>query len=240
VRAALANGLCRTPRLRQVVRRTLPGQGRAVWTEVEVDLDWHLRVVPVPAPGDETACLRCCEGVLTPVMERRRPLWDFMLLPGFSGGRVGIVLRLHHALADGIAAVRLIQAMFDGPLAVLEAPSGMTRAPNGRELAVDAWRVRLAAAKAAMFRTHRAGGLMTSPGTLASQVRALAHPSEPVPRTSLHRPVGPARRLAALRIPFEPVHAVAHANGASVNDAVLAASQVGSARCLPPAESPLM
>ena len=223
VRAALANGLQTAPRLRQVVRRTLPGQGRPVWTEVEVDLDSHLRVVPVPAPGDEPAFLHTCECVLAPLMDRSRPLWDLTLLPGLAGGQVGIMLRLHHAVADGIAAVRVVQALFDGHRVDPTGPSEITPAPSGRELAVDAWRVRLAAAKSTLFRTHRTRGLMTSPRTLASQIRVLARPSEPVPRTSLNRPVGPARRLAALQVPFEPVHAVAHANIASVNDAVLAA-----------------
>jgi WS/DGAT/MGAT family acyltransferase len=44
-----------------------------------------------------------------------------------------------------------------------------------------------------------------------------------VPRTSLTRPIGRSRRLAVLSVPLEPVHAVAHAHKASINDAVLAA-----------------
>jgi diacylglycerol O-acyltransferase len=224
VRDVLAGALERVPRLRQVVRRTLPGQGRPVWVDAgEVDLDRHLRVVPVAAPGDEPAFLHCCEDVMAPVMDRSRPLWDLTLLPGLVDGQIGVVLRLHHALADGVAAVRVVQALFGGPPQSPASQRASTPSPSGRALAVDAWRVRLATARASLQQRPQMRGLVTSAGALASQLAALAHPQEPVPRTSLTRPIGPTRRLAVLSLPLEPVHAVAHAHRASVNDAVLAA-----------------
>jgi diacylglycerol O-acyltransferase len=223
VRDALAGALRRAPRLRQVVRRTWPGQGRPVWIEAEqVDLERHLRVVPVAPPGDETTFLHRCEEVMAPVMDRSRPLWDLTLLPGLVDGRVGIVLRLHHALADGVAAVRVVQALFDGSPLSTVSQRPIAHSPSGAALAVDAWRVRLANARAAV-RSPRLPGLASSAGALGSQLASLAHSREPVPRTSLTRPIGSTRRLAVLRVPFEPVHAVAHAHRAGVNDVVLAA-----------------
>lgn len=224
IRDTLAEAVLRAPRLRQVVRRTRPGQGRPVWVEAaEVDLDRHLRVAPVPAPGDELTFLHRCEEVLVPVMDRARPLWDLTLLPGLADGQVGVVLRLHHALADGLAAVQLVQALFDGPSgsAVGTGPSALS--PSGGALAVDAWSTRLAVARAALHSGPRVRGLAASVGALGSQLESLVRPREPFPRTSLTRPVGPTRRLALLRVPLERVHAVTHAHGASVNDAVLAA-----------------
>jgi WS/DGAT/MGAT family acyltransferase len=223
VRDVLAGALPRAPRLRQVVRRTRPGQGRPVWVDAgDMNLDRHVRVVPVPPPGDEPTFLHCCEIVLAPAMDRLRPLWDLTLLPGLAEGRVGVVLRLHHALADGAAAIRLVQAMFDGPPRSPVGGHAGTPPPSGYALSVDAWRVRVAVART-LLRKPPVRGLATSVGALGSQLAALTHPSEPVPRTSLTRPIGPNRRLAVLRVPLEPVHAVAHAHTASINDAVLAA-----------------
>jgi WS/DGAT/MGAT family acyltransferase len=223
VRDALTGALQQASRLRQVVRRTRPGQGRPVWVDAgDVNLDRHVRVVPVPPPGDEPTFLLCCETVLAPAMDRLRPLWDLTLLPGLAEGRVGVVVRLHHALADGAAAIRLVQAMFDGPPASPVGGHKGTPPPSGYALSVDAWRVRVAVARA-LLRKPPVRGLATAVGALGSQLAALAHPTEPVPQTSLTRPIGHGRRLALLGVPLEPVHAVAHAHTASINDAVLAA-----------------
>jgi len=223
VRDALTGALQQASRLRQVVRRTRPGQGRPVWVDAgDVNLDRHVRVVPVPPPGDEPTFLHCCETVLAPAMDRFRPLWDLTLLPGLAEGRVGVVVRLHHALADGAAAIRLVQAMFDGPPLSPTGHHASAPAPSGCALAVDAWRVRVAGARA-LLRKPPVRGLATAAGALGSQLAALMHPTEPVPQTSLTRPIGHGRHLALLGVPLEPVHAVAHAHTASINDAVLAA-----------------
>jgi Wax ester synthase-like Acyl-CoA acyltransferase domain len=42
-----------------------------------------------------------------------RPLWELWLLPGVSERRVGLYLRMHHAIADGIAGVAAIGALLD-------------------------------------------------------------------------------------------------------------------------------
>ena len=34
-------------------------------------------------------------------------------MPGASAGRVGLVLRIHHAIADGMAAVAIAQQLFE-------------------------------------------------------------------------------------------------------------------------------
>jgi diacylglycerol O-acyltransferase / wax synthase len=42
-----------------------------------------------------------------------RPPWEILIVPGASAGRVGIVLRIHHAIADGMAAVAIVQQLFE-------------------------------------------------------------------------------------------------------------------------------
>ena len=37
------------------------------------------------------------------VMDRQHPLWDLTLVRGLKGNRTGIIARMHHCLADGIA-----------------------------------------------------------------------------------------------------------------------------------------
>jgi diacylglycerol O-acyltransferase / wax synthase len=224
VRAALGRALVRAPRLGQVVRSTLPGQGPPAWVDsASMDLDRHLRVVPVADPGDEQALLLAAEAVVTPPMDRSHPLWDLTLLPGVADGKVGLVLRLHHAVADGVAAVRLLGDIFDG-LPGGDGPPGqpvrpVRPPPTGLQLAADAWRRRLAGLR----RISDVHAMATSSRALATQFATLARTRGPGPRTSLNRPVGPRRRIAVLRLPLLPLWEVAHEYGGTVNDAILAA-----------------
>jgi hypothetical protein len=52
------------PRFRQLLYVPRPGLGRPLWVDAPAfDLANHVRVVPVPAPGDEAALLRAAEQV---------------------------------------------------------------------------------------------------------------------------------------------------------------------------------
>ena len=44
-------------------------------------------------------------------LDRARPLWTFDLIGPLDDGREAIALRIHHAMADGIAAVRFLDAV---------------------------------------------------------------------------------------------------------------------------------
>jgi diacylglycerol O-acyltransferase len=46
-------------------------------------------------------------------MDRRQPLWDFTLVRGLTGNRTGVVTRMHHCLADGLAGVSLMNILMD-------------------------------------------------------------------------------------------------------------------------------
>lgn len=52
---------------------------------------------------------RICGGLL----HRTRPLWELWFLAGLTGGRVGVLLKLHHSVADGTAAVVLMASLLD-------------------------------------------------------------------------------------------------------------------------------
>ena len=46
-------------------------------------------------------------------MDRRHPLWDMTVVRGLRGNRTGMILRMHHCLADGIAGVGILNALLD-------------------------------------------------------------------------------------------------------------------------------
>ena len=68
-----------------------PGLGLPLWVDAPAfDLADHVRVLPLPDPGDEAALLHAAEQLRRRRLDRSRPLWQVWLLPGLPEGRVGM------------------------------------------------------------------------------------------------------------------------------------------------------
>src|SRR5919197_5297522 len=103
VRDAIARRLHLVPRLRQVLYRPMWGLGRPLWVDVQTfDIARHVRVQPLPAGSGEEQLVRACERLHARRLDLSRPLWDLWLLPGLLAGRVGMFMKIHHAIADGV------------------------------------------------------------------------------------------------------------------------------------------
>jgi WS/DGAT/MGAT family acyltransferase len=201
--AALRDQLTRQmDRVPELHRRLSPAGSwgyQQLWIDdLDFRIDRHVTSVAVPAPGDEPALLRLTEDLLAPRLDRAHPLWRIWFVTGLSGGRVAVVIALHHAIGDGAAAMRL--------LTTLLAAAGNAGAPgDGVPLrARPAGRPGPARAVAAMR-----GGW-----------RTLGHTWN-APRTSITGPIGARRRLAVVRLDLATATAIAHATGTTVNDVVL-------------------
>jgi len=122
IRQQLAGRLQLVPRLRQRVLWPRVGQGLPLWVDDPgFDLANHVHAVQVPAPGGERELLGLCDELCLRLLDRTRPLWELWLVAGLANGRVGLVLKLHHSLADGLAAVQLAGLLLEheGPGAVV-------------------------------------------------------------------------------------------------------------------------
>jgi WS/DGAT/MGAT family acyltransferase len=227
-------------RCRQVLYRPRLVLGWPVWVDApSFDLANHVRVRPLASAGDEAELLNACQDLARVRLDPDRPLWELWLLPGLSEGRVGAFLRLHHALADGTAALAVFAALLD---VTAEAPAtaaphwAPTPVPTARELLHDNMRRRRHELARAVF------GL-SHPRTTASRARK-AWPAwrevlteQPAPRTSLNRPVGVDRQLALVRARLDLTKEVAHRHHATVNDVVLAAVADGLREPISPAHA---
>jgi WS/DGAT/MGAT family acyltransferase len=198
LRSRFAERLPRAPRLSQRVAR----RGRAlVWEDVRVDLDRQVRVLAAVdgLAGFEALCARL---MVTP-MATDRPLWELLLVPGVAPGRVGIVLRIHHAMADGVAAVRLVETLLaaDGSQPPTAPPGG---APSSRHPGGRPRRGRLRAFASGVARTSS-----LFRGSMGA--------------TPLLGPIGRQRGVAFVDAELEPLATGARTQGATLNDALLAA-----------------
>ena len=218
------------PRFRQLLHVPRRGLGRPLWVDAAAfDLSDHVQVLPIPGPGDETQLLRVTEELRCRRLDRSRPLWEMWFLPGLPDGRVGLFVKMHHAIADGIAGVAAIGAFLD---AVPDAPAGSrqpwTPAPFPPARALFADNV-----QRHVDGLGRALSTLAHPGFGLRQVRT-AWPAvrdllaeQPPPATSLDRVVGPDRSLAVVRSHLDLVKEVAHRHDAKVNDVLLAATAGG-------------
>src|SRR6202044_494369 len=85
-----------------------------MWLEnCDVDLDYHLRRVQVPAPGGGRELDAVIGEVASTPLDRSRPLWEFHFAEGLAGGRFALIGKIHHALADGVASVNLLARAMD-------------------------------------------------------------------------------------------------------------------------------
>ena len=185
----------------------------------------HVLPALLPAPGGEARALAFAEHELQTLMDRSRPLWVMWLLEGYAQDRVGILIKVHHALADGAAMVNMIGQIFDlDPHALIEAPSPWNPAspPARLELVHDdltrwaTWLRRVA------FRLRRPVTLFKSAATTCRGAIAEISQGRRAPVTSLNRPIGISRRVAVTRLPLDEVKAVARGHRVKLNDVFLA------------------
>lgn len=233
--AVLEQRLHLVPRLRQVLYRPRIGLGPLVWVDdADFDIRQHVRTRAVAAPGGEAELLDACSELDEQPLSRARPLWEMWLLTGLRDGDVGLFIRLHHVVADGVAAVAMIGALFDPApdMPALDPPPWVPAPrPGTRELlAGNLHRLRSALA-AGWSRLRRPLVLIRRLRVLGWQARQVAREGR-APRVSLNRPVGTRRRLLLVRADLAQASAVAHAHGGKVNDVVLAAVAGGASDLL--------
>lgn len=214
-----------TARLRQVL--VWPRRGRPTWVhDPAFDIDSHVVTRRVPEPGDEQSLLDLCCELDRPPLDRSRPLWQLWLLTGLADGRVALLVRLHHVIADGIAALELLSSVLDvAPdveAAMTTGPPVTTSASNTPTPA----RLRHATA-----RPRRLVAAAAPLALRARQVWAFARLGR-APRVSWLRPVGGTRTLALIRADLVAAKEAAHAHGGKLNDVVLAAVGGGAHRLL--------
>ena len=103
-----------SPQLRQRVVSPLPGTGAPEWApDPDFDLTRHLRRAVLEAPGGRPELLRWAESVAVVPLDPLRPLWEATLLVGETGAPATLLIRLSHALIDGLAGVELLASLVD-------------------------------------------------------------------------------------------------------------------------------
>ncbi len=230
VREAIQSHLHLVPRFRQLIYTPRRGLGGPLWLDSpQFNLTEHVQAFPLPADCDEPALLLTIEHLRSQRLDWSRPLWEMWLLPGLPEGRVGLFVRMHHAIGDGRAAMTMLGAFLDSmPDAPAAAAPAWTPSspPSARELLGDNLLRRLKGLAGVLTPLVRPRATVQRVlGALPALRELLAE--EPASKTSLDRLVGPDRNLAVIRSSNDLVRRIARAHEATVNDVLLAATAGG-------------
>ncbi|WP_041788138.1 WS/DGAT/MGAT family O-acyltransferase [Mycolicibacterium gilvum] len=221
--AAIGEKITTIPRLRQVVRRQPLDLSAPEWVEdPALDLAHHIRRAALPHPGDDAALFRFTAEAMEPRLDRERPLWQAWIIEGLADDRWAILMKVHHCIADGIAAMHMLAGLSDGGEG--ESYAGAIRAAHE----VGAPRPTLPSPTLNPVRWARAGWNATTAvaATAAMTVEgAIGILSGLVrnPESSLNGPVTTMRRYSAVQVPLAKVASVCQAFDVTLNDVALAA-----------------
>ncbi len=73
----------------------------------------HVLHYSLPAPGRMDHLLRLVTRAHERPLDRSRPLWEMHVIEGLSGGRFALYCKVHHALVDGVGAMKMMQALLN-------------------------------------------------------------------------------------------------------------------------------
>jgi WS/DGAT/MGAT family acyltransferase len=211
-------------RFRQVLLRPRFGLGTPLWVDApNFDISDHVRMFPIGGPASEEQLLEACEELRSRQRDPSKPPWEMWFLTGMGDGRVGLFVKLCHAVADGIAGVGALAALLDlspEESAPSQEPWVPAAPPSSAELLKDNLRLRLG-------RLNRKLSLLTHPIIAGRRARTLwpafreLFAEERAPRTSLNRLIGQDRRLGIVRGNLDEYKDLAHTHNAKVNDVLL-------------------
>ncbi|CAM2856243.1 WS/DGAT/MGAT family O-acyltransferase [Skermania piniformis] len=213
-----------------VVADRLGVAGVAWWQEVRPDLDYHIRLSAVPAPGTDRELGLLIERLHSTALDLSKPLWEAHIIEGLADGRFAFYFKAHHAAVDGMGAVNLIRAWLSTEPGVPQVPETEPEPdPDNLTLLRRIFETGLRGLGRGVVGTGEVAGRLVGMAAGAnSSISAAVH----TPATPFNGRVNRHRRVAVGHLRLDTLKAVAAATGATVNDAVLASVGAGVRRYL--------
>jgi diacylglycerol O-acyltransferase len=226
------------PRLRQRVMSNPMSIAPPRWeVDPNFDLAYHLRFVRAGGDGSLRDVLDIAEPIAMQGFDRARPLWETTVIEGLQDGKSAVIMKLHHAITDGVGGIKIAMHLFDlareggdkGPMPQAPAPQSWgqlqrmvdaAQHERRRQLGVARRSVRMVAGGLASVASDREGTLDRLRETIASVGRMLAPATSPLSDVMTGRSL--SVRFDTLRLPLADLKAAAKRSGGKLNDAFVA------------------
>jgi diacylglycerol O-acyltransferase len=230
IRAQIAGRLHLVPRYRHRLG-WIPVFNQAVWVDDDhFTLSYHVRHTALPRPGDDNQLKLLTARIMSQQLDRGKPLWEVWVIEGLARDRFALLLKTHHAIADGISAFDLFTALVSPtPDDVIDEPQPWVPrpAPSGVRLLADGLAHQAAAP---LTMAQRLFAIASDPAGVGASTRASMRAlmdlagagSSLPPATPINQPISAHRRFDWLTIDLAHVKAVRAKLGGTVNDVALA------------------
>jgi diacylglycerol O-acyltransferase len=223
-RAALAKSAAAVPEFRMKLADNQLNMDHPVWVDDEkFQLERHLQHVGVPAPGGRRELAEICGYIAGLPLDRDRPLWELWVLQGGANSdAIVVMLKVHHALVDGVAGANLLAQLCslrpDAP-----APRPVDGAGGGNPLQIAVSGLLGFARRPLRLATVVPATILTVAQTVlrAREGRTMAAPFS-APSSPFNGPVTRYRNIAYSQLDMRDVKRVKDRFGVTVNDVVVA------------------
>ena len=228
------------PPFRSVIAKTgMPGMPYRWEKDPHFDLDYHIRHIALPGPGDQAVLQKVVSEMMSTALDFDRPPWQFHLIDNYNGGSA-LLGRIHHCVGDGIALIRVLLSL-TAPTAEasLTFPPPNQRKKKGPldlalKTAVDmietTGRIASTVVKQSqaaledpnhLFGLGSNAALLAAKGTLATGKLLLMPPD---PKTPFKGELGVIKLATWSRpLPLADIKRIGRVTGSKVNDVLLAA-----------------
>ncbi len=248
MQSMLMDAAAAVPRLRQRVVRDPLEIAPPRW-ELDPNFDpaFHFRKLHLGGTGELRDLFDVAEPIAMQAFDKDRPLWEYYVVDGLSEGRAGVIMKLHHAVSDGVGLVKMTKSLVavdrDGTgagNAVRSLPVA-PRASTKQELTRDALQHRVEFGRKTTERLLSGGAsflgkLLNKPQEALEGVREMAGSIgrllEPIiePKSPLMRDRGMSLALDGFTIPVEELKQVGRELTGSLNDVFVTAVSGGLRR----------
>lgn len=184
----------------------------------------HLRHYRLPQPGRLADLMTLVSAAHEQPLDRSRPLWEIHLIEGLPDGRFALFCKVHHALVDGVGALRMINTLFS--------PSDTRRLRFSRQAAHPhhhhhGLRETVGKQIRAVLQQSRAMPQLTSLLNHMGRDGLLRRPDAQAlpftaPRTLFNTALDSSRRAITCDLPLSSVRRIGKASGGTINDVLLA------------------
>jgi diacylglycerol O-acyltransferase len=205
-----------------------------MWREnCDVDLTYHVRPWRLPAPGRRRELDEAIGEIASTPLDRSRPLWEMYFIEGLADNKIAVVGKIHHALADGVAAANLLARGMDlqpGPQRGRDSyvtDPAPTKAELLRSAFADHLRHVGRIPRTVRYTAEGLGRVRRSGHKLSPE---LTRPFTPPP-TFMNHMITPERRFATATLALTDIKQTSKRLQVTINDLVLALSS-GALRSL--------
>jgi diacylglycerol O-acyltransferase / wax synthase len=203
------------------------------------NIAFHVRGTALPAPGSEEQLNNLVARILSSKIKRDHPLWEIWFVDNIDDG-FAAVLKVHHALLDGISLVDAAVHLLDHsqPLPDTERLSWLAAPlPTEMEMFLSSLERN---ASASVIAIHALGAAIRRPMLTASSAwsstaklgSAMSARLRRAPKALLGRLESPHRRFTSATIELDDVNAIRRLYGATINDVALTVVSLALGRYL--------